>query len=90
MERGYDFQNLEAIREMSVEWLPLESKGRHVLFHGVETTIYLPSEQISRVTRETSEHEPTTDVLQDAQKVDLVFHGIDWPHLAVNTLIKQP
>ena len=31
----------------------------------------------------------TIEVLQYAQKVDLVFHGIGWPHTAVNTLIKQ-
>ena len=30
------------------------------------------------------------DVLQYAQKVDLIFHGIEWPHIALNTLIKQP
>ena len=30
------------------------------------------------------------DVLQYAQKVNLIFHGIEWPHVAVNTLIKQP
>ena len=29
------------------------------------------------------------DILQYAQKVDLGFNGTDWPHVAVNTLIKQ-
>ena len=28
--------------------------------------------------------------LQYAQKVNLKFNGIDWPHLAVNTLVHQP
>jgi len=31
----------------------------------------------------------TLEILQYAQKVDLTFHGIEWPHMAVNTLIKQ-
>ena len=29
-------------------------------------------------------------LLQYAQVVDLEFHGFKWPHVAVNTLIKQP
>ena len=32
----------------------------------------------------------TTDLLQYAQKVNLIFHGMEWPHVALNTLIKQP
>ncbi len=32
----------------------------------------------------------TIEILQYAQIVDLFFHGINWPHMAVNTLIKQP
>ena len=28
--------------------------------------------------------------LQYAQRVDLVFNGMRWPHVAVNTLIRQP
>ena len=30
------------------------------------------------------------EILQYAQRVDLRFHDVDWPHIAVNTLIKQP
>lgn len=30
------------------------------------------------------------DILQYAQVVDLIFNGMKWPHIAVNTLIKQP
>lgn len=29
------------------------------------------------------------EILQYIQKVDLGFNGVDWPHVAVNTLIKQ-
>ena len=32
----------------------------------------------------------TIDLLQYAQKVNLIFHGMEWPHVALNTLIKQP
>ncbi len=32
----------------------------------------------------------TIEILQYAQKVNLIFHGFEWPHVAVNTLIKQP
>ena len=32
----------------------------------------------------------TIETLQYAQKVNLIFHGMRWPHVAVNTLIKQP
>ena len=32
----------------------------------------------------------TIDTLQYAQKVNLIFHGIEWPHVAMNTLVKQP
>ena len=32
----------------------------------------------------------TVDLLQYAQKVNLIFHGMEWPHVALNTLIKQP
>ena len=29
------------------------------------------------------------DILQYAQKVNLIFHGIEWPHVALNTLVRQ-
>ena len=32
----------------------------------------------------------TVNLLQYAQKVNLIFHGMEWPHVALNTLIKQP
>ncbi len=31
----------------------------------------------------------TTDVLQYAQIVNLIFHNIKWPHVALNTLVRQ-
>ena len=32
----------------------------------------------------------TIETLQYAQKVNLIFHNIEWPHVSMNTLIKQP
>lgn len=32
----------------------------------------------------------TIETLQYAQTVNLIFHGMDWPHVALNSLIKQP
>ena len=29
------------------------------------------------------------DILQYVQKVDLIFNGMNWPHVAVNTLVKK-
>ncbi len=34
-------------------------------------------------------NDKTIETLQYAQKVNLIFHGIEWPHVAMNTLIKQ-
>jgi hypothetical protein len=34
-------------------------------------------------------NDETIDILQYAQKVNLIFHGIEWPHVALNTLVKQ-
>lgn len=32
----------------------------------------------------------TIETLQYAQRVDLIFHNMEWPHVSMNTLIKQP
>ena len=35
-------------------------------------------------------NDETIETLQYIQKVNLIFHGIEWLHMAMNTLINQP